>query len=187
MGGTIMKKNILIILISGLLFISITINISAFVKLDKFYEKTNETIASDYLKIDEALVNVENTLKENEDITHEELIELYENILSSKKYNSVYSYAMDTNIFKWINEDYRYTTLDQLAQYLLLLQIDLDDASPQKVQEIKTSLIDLCEEWEKLHIKRVIVNDTYNFQTDSKDLLKSLRKFNDYCYNCCNH
>lgn len=46
-----MKKNIFIILISGLLILSITINFSAFSKLNKSYEKINEAIASDYLKI----------------------------------------------------------------------------------------------------------------------------------------
>lgn len=177
-------KNIFIILISVLLCISVAVNVSTFTKLNKSYEKINEAIASDYLKIDEALVNLNNKLKENENLSHKELITLYENFLSSEKENSIYRYAMDINIFKWINENYSYANLDLLAQYITYLKTTLNDTSSQNIQEIRIDLMDLYKKWQSLHIKKAIINNTYDFQTDPKKLSKSLKEFNDYCYNC---
>ena len=179
-----MKKNIFIILIIGLLILSITINFSAFSRLNKSYEKINEAIASDYLKIDEAFVNLNRDLKEDTNLTSEDLMMLYESYLSSEHHNTVYGYVMDINHFKWLNEDYNYANLDELASYLIYLQTYLNDTYAHNMKEIKAALIDLCSEWQEMHLSRAIVNDTYNFQTDPQNLSKVLTEFNDYCHNC---
>lgn len=169
---------------SGFLCISVAINVFAFTQLNKSYEKINESIASDYLKIDEVLINLSNNLKENKNLSDEELLKIYENILSSERSTSIYGYVMDINIFKWLDKDYNYANLDLLAQYIIALQVSLDETSHQNIQEIRTLLIDLCQKWQSIQIKKAIINNTYNFQTDPKKLSTDLKEFNDYCYNC---
>lgn len=95
-----------------------------------------------------------------------------------------YGYVMDINHFKWLNEDYNYANLDELASYLIYLQTYLNDTSARNMKEIKAALIDLCSEWQEMHLGRAIVNDTYNFQTDPQNLSKVLTEFNDYCHHC---
>lgn len=177
-----MKKNIFIILISGLLVLSVIINFSAFTKLNKSYEKINASISSDYLKIDEALINLNRNLKEDTNLTYEDLIVLYESYLSSEHHNTVYGYVKDIHHFKWLNEDYNYANLDELASYLIYLQTYLNDTSDQNTKELKTALIDLCREWREMHLSRAIVNGTYTFQTDPRNLSEILTEFNDYCH-----
>ena len=74
--------------------------------------------------------------------------------------------------------------LDLKETRKLLGEDKIIGVSAHNMKEVKAALIDLCSEWQEMHLSRAIVNDTYNFQTDPQNLSKVLTEFNDYCHNC---
>ena len=175
-----MKKCIVVLIL--LLILSIAVNIIMYNKLTTAYEKIDKYLSSSYTHMTSLMIDVDDFLSRNPNMSPDDFLLFCKEKLSPTEKYSACNYAMQTSLFKWLNDQYRKFSLDTVGMYFFCFKEDGISTAKDSLTYQK-SLEKFCRLWLASDIGQFFSeqNHEYAFHQDPEHFATELKPIDTYC------